>query len=196
MRNLLYIFLLWVVIFPTVNSYSQQSEVSPQPRPKNCQPENSCPRNTLFHETNVRLENLFGLNSVNWDHILVCREKYLVSVRIGIDYMSFKHIKSAGIPVDLNLMIGGGALMFETGLGLNYLYVYKNYNDSTGTFYNDNVSYLGITGRVGLRYQKQHSIFFRGGYTPMYSLLNYDKIPVIAGKRFISMFGLGVGYTF
>jgi hypothetical protein len=178
-----------------VNIKAQQIDYSPAPRPKNCTTVNSCPRNTLFHETNVRFKNLLGLNSVNWDHILVCREKYLVSVRLGIDYMSFNKISSAGIPIDLNLMVGGGALMLETGIGLNYLYVYKNYNDSIGK-YKDNVNYLGLTGRIGLRYEKQHSIFFRLGYTPMYSLINYKEIPIIANKKYISMFGAGVGYTF
>ena len=174
---------------------AQQLKDYPQPRPKNCHPENSCPRNTLFHETNVRFKNLFGLNSINWDHILVCREKYLISMRLGVDYMSFNKISSAGVPFDLNLIIGGGALMLETGIGLNYLYVYKNCDDSIGE-YKDNVNYLGLTGRIGLRYEKQHSIFFRFGYTPMYSLINYKEIPIIVNKKYISMFGAGIGYTF
>ncbi len=178
-----------------VNGKAQQIDYSPAPRPKNCHPENSCPRNTIFHETNFRFDRMgLNWNSINWDHIFVCREKYLISMRLGVDYYSFSKISSAGVPFDLNLMIGGGALMLETGIGLNYLYVYKNYDDSIGE-YKDNVNYLGLTGRIGLRYEKQHSIFFRLGYTPMYSLINYKKIPIIANKKYISMFGAGIGYT-
>ncbi|NVO04035.1 MAG: hypothetical protein HXX09_15165, partial [Bacteroidetes bacterium] len=129
--------------FLSTIAYSQQHNGYTAPRPKSCKTENSCPRNTLFHETTFRVDKLgLNWNSINWDHILVCREKYLVSFRLGIDYYSFSKIHSAGVPLDINLMIGGEGLMFEAGLGLNYLYVYENYNDSTDTRFKDNLSYL------------------------------------------------------
>ena len=177
-----------------ISGKAQQLQGLPNPRPKNCTPENICPRNTLFLELNFSIPKELAINSINLDHILVCRESYLVSGRIGIDYLSFNKLKTVGIPADLNLMIGGGALMFETGIGLNYLYAYKNYNRST-KFYEQNQHYLGITGRVGLRYEKKRSIFFRIGYTPIFSMINYKKIPIIADKRLLSMFGFGIGYT-
>ncbi len=176
--------------------YSQQNDMDPLPRPKNCETKNICPRNTIFHETDFRIDNLgLNWNSINWDHTLVCRSRYLISSRLGIDYYSFSKIRSAGVPLELNLMIGGGALMFETGLGLNYLYVYKNYNDIIGR-YDDNVSCLAMTGRLGLRYEKQHSIFFRAGYTPVYNLIGSEDIPIISNKKFLSMFGAAIGWTF
>lgn len=188
-----------------INCQAQQDDLNnPLPRPKNCETENSCPRNTIFHETTFRFDRLgLNWNSLNWDHILLCREKFLLSLRLGLDYYSLEKIRSVGAPIDLNLMIGGGALMFETGIGLNYLYIYKNYNEITGRF-KDDLSYLAATGRLGLRYEKKHSIFFRLGYTPMYSLIGNDQITiankkniaVIHDRPFYSMFGAGIGYTF
>lgn len=203
----------WVLLIFLVigyfSLYAQYDDAYPHPRPKNCDTENSCPRNTLFHETTFRFDRLgLNWNSLNWDHILVCREKYLLSFRLGVDYMSFAKIRSVGAPLDMNLMIGGGGLMFESGVGLNYLYIYTNYDEVMGKF-SDNLSYLAATGRLGLRFQKKHSIFFRLGYTPMYSLFGNDEIQirkfkkktnqyiyVIRDRPFYSMFGAGIGYTF
>ncbi|MGD0712198.1 MAG: hypothetical protein ABR968_13575 [Bacteroidales bacterium] len=176
-------------------AFSQQEGMDPRPRPKNCQTENSCPRNSLFLETSVRFKDLFGLVSIDWDHTLICREKYLLSYILGVDFFSFKNTKAAGVPLSLNLMLGGGPLMFELGLGVNYLYVYKNYDEAT-RLTDPNESYLGMIGNIGLRYEKLHGIFIRAGYIPMYSLMNYSKIPILASKKFNNMFGLGVGYTF
>lgn len=202
-----FLFIFFIVFYLSV--YAQYDDVYPRPRPKNCDTENSCPRNTIFHETTFRFDGLgLNWNSLNWDHIFVCREKYLLSFRLGIDYISFAKIRSVGTPFDLNLMIGGGGLMFETGLGLNYLYIYTNYDEVTGKF-PDKLSYLAATGRLGLRFQKKHSIFFRLGYTPLYSLLGNDEIQickirkktnepiyVIRDRKFYSMFAAGIGYTF
>lgn len=197
----------FLIIFITIISatiFAQQVDYDPMPRPKNCDSENSCPRNTIFHETTFRFDRLgLNWNSLNWDHILVCREKYLISFRLGLDYYSFEKIRSLGAPLDLNLMIGGGRLMFETGLGLSYLYIYRNYDEVSGRF-SDKLSYLAAAGRLGFRFQKKHSIFLRAGYTPMYSLFGNDEIQiknkkgiyVIRDRKFYSMFGAGIGYTF
>jgi hypothetical protein len=199
------IVIFFYLLMLNICGFSQQHNGNTAPRPPSCKTENSCPRNTLFHETTFRFDKLgLNWNSINWDHILICRERYLVSFRIGIDYYSFLKIHSAGVPIDINLMIGGEGLMFEAGLGLNYLYVYGNYNDSTDTRFKDKLSYLAVAGRLGLRYQKESSIFFRLGYTPMYSLMgdqqigitNRKGIPIIQNKKLYSMFSIGIGYTF
>ena len=173
---------------------AQQLNGMPNPRPKNCTPENICPRNTLFLESNFSIPKELALNSINLDHIIICRENFLVSWHIGVDFLSLNKLKTVGVPADLNLMIGGGALMIETGIGLNYLYAYKNYNRST-KLYEANQHYGALTGRLGLRYEKKNSIFFRAGYTPYLSVYNYKKIPILADKSFFSMFGFGIGYT-
>lgn len=196
--------LLILFVSITFNGFSQQYDGSPRPRPVNCATENTCPRNTLFHETTFRADGLsFNWNSLNWDHILICRERYLLSFRLGIDYYAFAKMRAVGAPLDINLMIGGGALMAEIGAGLNYQYIYTNYDEVNGKF-KDNLSYLAALGHIGLRYQKQHSIFFRLGYTPMYSLMNNEQInitnkkgvAVIHDKKLYSMYAAGIGYCF
>jgi len=186
--------ILLMLCFPCINVFSQDDGTQPHPRPPSCQVENTCPRKTLFHETDIKFGTL-GINSLNFDQILVCRSTYLISWRIGINYNTFSKISAAGIPTEINFMLGGGAIMLEAGLGLNSLYVYKNYDENIGK-YNDNATYVAAAGRIGLRYQKKHSLFMRGGYTPLYSLSGYKDIPILADKKFISMFGLGIGYCF
>jgi hypothetical protein len=191
MKKLLLLTCLFVL---SLSVFSQQDGNDPRPRPKNCQTENTCPRNSLFLEGNVRIKNMFGLVSLNYDHTLICRERYLLSYIVGVDFFSFKQTKAAGIPFSLNLMIGGGPLMFELGLGVNCLYVYKNYNETTKST-DSKENYLGMIGNVGVRYEMLHSVFLRLGYTPMYSLMNNNNIPILASKKLNNMFGLSVGYT-
>lgn len=190
MKYLVFIFFL---LF-SVRLTAQQVDGVPRPRPANCQTEDICPRKTIFHETNTKFKTL-SINSINYDKIILCRIHYLLSWRIGINYYTFTKIRSFGVPVEINFMLGGGALMLETGLGLNSLYVYRNYKEGIGK-YDDSVLYLATTGRIGLRYQKKRSIFFRLGYTPMYSLTGYNDISVLKDKRYISMLGFSVGYCF
>lgn len=185
---------VFFLFFALSKVFSQYDPTQPHPRPSSCVTENICPRKTLFHETEISPKTV-GINSINYDKILVCRSAYLISWRIGINYYTFTKIRSAGIPSEINFMFGGGALMLEAGLGLNSLYVYQNYNDSIGKF-EDNKFYLAAVGRIGVRFQRKHSFFARGGYTPMYSLVGYKDIPVLADKKFVSMFGFGIGYCF
>jgi hypothetical protein len=197
-------FLLAFLIMGYFASYAQYDDAYPHPRPKNCDTENSCPRNALFLETTIRMDKL-GLNwaSLNWDHNLVCRERYLMSFRLGVDFMSFSKLSSLGVPLGINLMIGGGGLMAEVGLGLNYLHISQNYDEATRKKFADNLSYLAATGMLGVRFQKKSNIFIRAGYTPMYSISGNDEIAittkkgvaVVRDRPFYSMFSIGVGYT-
>lgn len=186
--------LISLFLLVTFICFAQQEDYMPQPRPKNCKFENSCPRNSIFHATEIKFKTL-GVNSLNWDHLLVCRSTYLVSFRLGFNYLTFPKIKGIGVPFDLCLMLGGGAVMFEMAAGLNYIYFNKNYSDSLGQF-KDNVNYLALYGHVGLRYQKQRSPFVRLSFIPTYSLTGYNEIEQLSKKRFLGMLGLGIGYTF
>jgi hypothetical protein len=200
---------LTILLFCYAMASFAQYDNYPQPRPKNCETENSCPRNTIFHETTFRFDRLgLNWNSLNWDHLLICRTNYLLSFRLGVDYMSFAKMRSVGAPLDLNLMIGGGALMAEISAGLNYLFIYRNYDEVLGKF-DDNLSYLAAMGRIGLRFERKHSIFFRAGWTPMYSLFGNDEVQICKKKKktgeaiyvirdrpLYSMFTAGIGYTF
>ncbi|MEI6124636.1 MAG: hypothetical protein WCQ95_13545 [Bacteroidota bacterium] len=155
---------------------------------------NYCPKIALFHETVYNFAGL-GINSINADIVLMCNRSYMASIRLGINYYSFPKIASAGIPVEFNFMMGRGAWLFETGLGLNYLYVYKNYSHDLGHF-KDNLSYAALTARVGVRYERINGLFFRAGYNPHISLMNYEKIEPIKASRWLNMISVGIGYTF
>jgi hypothetical protein len=163
-------------------------------RAGNCKTKsNYCPKWSLFHETTYNFARL-GINSVNADVIIMCNRSYMASIRFGINYYTFPKISSVGAPLEFNFMIGRGAWLFETGLGLDYLYVYKNYN-STGTAENK-ISYLALTGRIGMRYERVNGIFIRAGYNPHLSLMGMDKIESVSKHAFLHMLSVGIGYTF
>lgn len=154
----------------------------------------NCPGVSLFHETAWDFTR-FGVNSINVDFIVLCRESFMASVRAGISYLTFPKISAAGVPAEFNFLIGKSTWLIETGLGASYLYVYNNYSVDRGRF-SDNVSYLAITGRLGIRYERSRSVFFRIGYTPMLSVMNADRIEAFSKHSFIHMASLGIGYTF
>lgn len=155
---------------------------------------NFCPKIALFHETVYNFGRL-GINSVNVDFILMCNRNYMASLRTGINYFSFPKIYSAGVPLEFNFMIGRGNWLFEAGLGLDYLYFYKNYSKAAGQ-YNDNISYLAATGRIGVRYERINGLFFRAGYNPHCSLTGFLDLEPISIHRFLHMASIGIGYTF
>ena len=154
----------------------------------------SCPRNSFYHETYANFTTL-NFNSINWDHTLICKPKFMLTSRIGFVYCSFPKINSIGAPLEFNFLVGGNSWVFEFGLGVHYLYFYKNYAEIVGK-YKDAVNYLAASARVGVRYELDNSIFFHAGFTPMYSILGDDQIPRLAtGSKFLPMLGLGIGYT-
>ena len=163
-------------------------------RAGNCKTKsNYCPKWSLFHETTFNFAGL-GINSVNADVIIMCNRSYMASLRFGINYFTFPKISSAGAPVEFNFMIGRGAWLAEAGLGADYLYVYKNH--ITTGFTENNFSYLALTGRIGVRYEKVNGLFFRAGYNPHVSLMGHDKIEAISKHAFLHMLSVGIGYTF
>jgi hypothetical protein len=168
---------------------------SPSYRAGNCKTKsNYCPKWSLFHETAYNFAGL-GINSVNADVIIMCNRSYMASIRFGINYLTFPKISAAGVPVEFNFMIGRGAWLVEAGLGADYLYVYKNYTSTYPTNPN-NISYLALTGRLGIRYEKVNGVFFRVGYNPHLSLIGQDKIEPISKHAFLHMLSVGIGYTF
>lgn len=178
---------LSIILCTALHTLSQQQSY----RAGNCKGKSDyCPSWSIFHETVYNFSGL-GINSVNAEAIVFCNKYYMAGIRFGINYLTFPKISAAGIPVEGNFMIGRGAWMFETGLGLNYLYVYKNYQSDQ-----DNLSYLALTLRAGVRYEKQNGLFFRAGYNPHLSLINHRNIPAISKHAFLHMLSVGIGYAF
>ncbi len=155
-----------------------------------------CPKLSVFHETNYDLSR-FGFNSVNADYVLICRSSYMLTVRLGCSYMSFEKASSVGVPIELNLLIGRSALLLEISGGFLGQYYYKNYDSISQKKKSSTLFYQAITGRIGLRYEPpKGGLFFRIGFTPLYSLTDYDQIYPINNRRFIPLIGAGIGYTF
>jgi hypothetical protein len=184
-----------LLLFCCLFAFFTLSAQSTSYRAGNCKTKsNYCPKWSLFHETTYNFAGL-GINSVNADVIVMCNRSYMASIRFGINYFTFPRISAAGVPLEFNFMIGRGAWLLETGLGVDYLYVYKNYT-STSPANPNNISYLALTGRIGVRYEKVNGLFFRAGYNPHVSLLNRDMIEPISKHAFLHMLSVGIGYTF
>jgi len=155
---------------------------------------NYCPKWSVFHETTYNFGGI-AINSVNADVIVMCNRSYMASIRFGVNYLTFPKISAAGAPVEFNFMIGRGAWLFEAGLGVDYLDVYKNYNTSS-TSNPNNVSWLAATGRIGVRYERLNGVFFRADYNPHVSLMNQNQIEPISKSAFLHMISVGIGWTF
>ncbi len=185
------VLIFYILLGITFWSYGQSTSM----RDGACttQPKAFCPKNTFFHETNSNFSE-FNFNSLNYDRIIKCDWSRMMSIRLGVIYYSFDKISSAGAIVELNSIRGSGSFLLEIGLGADFLYIYKNYNDSIGK-YSDDVPYLAVTGRLGLRFQRDKGLFFRIGFTPVFSVYNQDLIPIISKNSFIPMAGFGAGYT-
>lgn len=192
--NLKFIVLLIInySLFITVTFAQQHSQ---QLRMVPCSAPSSCKKNTIYHETNTNLGR-FNYNSVNFEHLLKCQPTYNVGIHIGVIYYSFPKLKGEGIPIGINWMFGRGSELFEFGFGATYQHIRKNWDSQNGQ-YNDNISYAGITGNIGFRHQNSDGgLFYKVGFTPMYSVLNYKDIPIIASHAFIPMAGISIGWTF
>jgi len=171
------------------NNFGQQLRKAP------CNSPSVCQKNTFFHEIKSNLSE-FNYNSINFEHLISCGEASTIGLRFGLIYFNFYRISALGVPLELNYMRGRYNVQFEIGGGITAQQVFQNYSKEDGN-YEENIIYTGLTGRVGVRYQKpEGGLFLNGGFTPMLSLMNYKKIPIIADNIFIPMFALGIGYTF
>jgi len=154
---------------------------------------NLCSTNVLYHETHSNFSFL-TYNSVNYERTLLCRMKFMMSIRMGIIYYNFVKLGLAGAPIGFNFLFGGGKWLFDTGLGGTYLFIYKNY-DATRGKYNDQVHCVGVNVHVGVRYEIQKAFFFKAVFDPMYMVLGQKDVPLMKSP-FQPMVGIGLGYTF
>lgn len=190
MYNLKLFFTFNILLF---SCYFSNAQIQMRLLPCNAPP--SCQKNTIFHETKSNFGNL-NYNSLNFEHLLNCSPTSTVGFSFGVIYFSFPKISSYGVPLNINFMFGRYSNLFEIGFGATYLNVYQNYDKSIGK-YSDNVTYVGLNGNIGFRHQNtEGGWFYRIGFTPMLSVLNYNDIPIIKDKIFLPMAGVSVGWTF
>lgn len=155
----------------------------------------SCRKLTIFHETNSNFGN-FNFNSLNLEYLPRCSQTSNIGIRAGFIYLTFPKIKAYGIPLGVSLMLGRGYNQLEIGGGATFLKLSKNFKEGIGV-YEDDVSYAGISTVIGFRHHSaEGGLFYRLGFTPIISVVNSNKIPIIADKRFIPLAGLSIGWTF
>ena len=153
-----------------------------------------CPKHSFFHETSLNF-NQFALNSINYDYVLICQARWMLSVRVGGVYWTLKHAKAMGVPLEINFLSGSSAHLFEMSAGFTYLHFRKNWTEALGQF-EQSVDYQAITGRIGYRYEKPRGgLFLRIGFTPISNYRNGDQVPIFGKGPFIPMAGIGAGWT-
>jgi hypothetical protein len=188
-------FIIFLMLVTAVRAQDDTKQKGAPYRDGTCKPSkySFCPKNVVYHETHSNFSYL-TYNSINWERKLVCKPKFMMTVRLGAIYYNFVKLGLTGAPVGLNFLVGGGKWLFDAGIGGTYLLVYKNYEEPGGS-YKDLVHCVGVNAHAGIRYMIEKSFFFKAVIDPMYIVLGQDQVPLMT-KAFQPMAGIGLGYTF
>ncbi|MCF8226582.1 MAG: hypothetical protein K9J30_11960 [Bacteroidales bacterium] len=159
--------------------------------------------NNIFQNKNSIQLDLGGhglFYSINYERILVNRERFKTAVQAGISYYPpATGIRDVWIPISINEFYSLGNHHIEVGLGIVPIYEAVRYTDNSADYWFWSRLY---SGRIGYRYQKPDGRFLiRAGFTPM---LEREWIYIGSGangdRTFVSKFhpfgGVTVGYTF
>ncbi len=149
-------------------------------------------RNTFFLE----LGGNTWFYSLNYDRILLNRDKWKLSGRVGSMYMpSFKaeNRHMVGVPLEISYLRGRGKHFLEIGLGVTTTY-------DTYPLSETRIRELAVVGvpRIGYRYQKpEGGLFFKTGFTPMAGLLYNlrDRRWATQSAFVYPLVGLAIGHT-
>jgi hypothetical protein len=186
MKKILVVFYLILISF---SLFSQQLRTLP------CNAPSSCSKSTIYHETSSNLGQ-FNYNSINYEYLVKCDQAKNIGLRIGAIYYCFPKIQCWGVPAGVNFMWGRYSNLFEIGFGATYLYIDKKYGNERNS-YSDYIPYLGINGNIGYRHQNADGgLFYKFGFVPMLSIMNYDMITIISKNAFIPMISVSIGWTF
>lgn len=153
----------------------------------------SVAKNTIFGE--------FGSNSllysINYDRILINKEKWKFAGRLGFGYYfggTHKH-SIFDFPSEFTFLIGKSKHFFETGLGVTYNL--ETYPESEYYYNIEPLHYIYLFSRFGYRYQRpQGGFFFKGGLN-VFGPMSKNSRYAFAYSEFIWVLaGVAVGYTF
>jgi hypothetical protein len=194
-RSIIIVFMALLISAASFAQNDQQQKGQPY-RDGSCKPSKYtfCPKHVLYHETHTNF-NFLTYNSINYEGTLVCKQKFMLTYRLGGIYYNFVKLRLTGAPIGLNFLFGGNDWLFDAGLGGTYLYIYKNYDATAGGKYKDNSSVVGVNLHVGVRYEIQKAIFFKAVIDPMYVVMGKENVPLMK-SAFQPMIGVGIGYTF
>jgi hypothetical protein len=151
-------------------------------------------RNTFF----VELGGNAMSYSLNYDRILLSRDKWKLSGRVGATYLPLFQVSDrlmAGVPLEVSYLRGRGKHFLEIGLGGTVTYDTYPLSDTR-------IRDLAVMGvfRVGYRHQKpEGGLFYKVGFTPMarrvYDLESRSRRGPSGEPFAYPLVGLAAGYT-
>lgn len=133
---------------------------------------------------------------INYDRILINKEKWKFTGRLGFAYFYLRYDKYSvfNFPSEFSFLIGKSRHFFETGLGITYYVetVSKEY------YSNDKVAhYCYLLSRFGYRYQRpQGGLFLKVGVNLVSPLTDNAKYTFYYSEFIWIYGGVGIGYTF
>ncbi len=132
--------------------------------------------------------------SLNYDRILVSKEYWKLSGRVGAQYTPWlDSLSVVGVPVELVYLSGDYRHFMEFGAGAALFHSDRQIPEGApipNTFINASM-------RLGYRYQRPEGGFFwRVGFVPMYPVAVIQRDPEEGYNRPIFMVGLGLGASF
>ena len=181
-----YLFLSLFLLFNSVLLSVKAQEIGPKLK-----------RNTIF----IELLGNGGFYSLNYDRILISKEKWKLAGRAGVSYFNFFddfNTQYYAIPLEVSYLVGKGNHYLETGLGITPFYKFgegiEEFNHEQKTLF------ITSTARIGYRYQrKDGGFFFKAGWTPQYTKayrLGESLFPKKYSYFSFIMVGIGAGYSF
>ncbi len=152
-------------------------------------------RNTFFLE----LGGNGMFYSLNYDRILLNRDTWKLSGRVGALYLPLfgaGNRQMVGGPVEISYLRGRGRHFLELGLGGTVLY------DTYALGSNSRINDLAVmaVARIGYRHQKpEGGFFYKVGFTPLlgalYNAYYPERGPLLLAPFAYPLVGLGLGYT-
>jgi hypothetical protein len=158
------------------------------------------PRNYLKDpartSTYIELLGNAGLYSLNWDHILVYKDDFKISGRIGASVFPVGyHIEQAYV-LENNYIFGQNPHHLELGPGLTLQRKYNPVCSDTSMYpkYNWESVWFGMF-RIGYRFQDQaDGFFFKAGLTPIF-YRKYDCATDIPPAKWFWL-GIAIGVSY
>lgn len=138
------------------------------------------PNNLIFVEL---FGNSFYFGSVNYERIILHKQFFYLSGRIGTGFGYLFDTELLSIPIGLNGIFHiYHQLYFEVGAGTTLFYYNQKQSDS-GIW--ENGHYVALTGTAGIRLKSPGGFVFRASFTPIFNLKNSLNISdVITGFGF------------
>ena len=151
-------------------------------------------RNTFFLE----LGGNAMFYSLNYDRILLSRDKWKLSGRVGALYLPLFQVSNrlmVGAPLEVSYLRGRGKHFLEIGVGGTVTYDTYPLSDT-------HIRDLAVMGvfRVGYRHQKpEGGLFYKVGFTPLagrvYNLESRGRRGPSSEPFAYPVIGLAAGYT-